>query len=284
MSKERHYRFHKYIAAMSPDCLRNRRHVPSRRKAMCPRNPFLPIAILCIVTGTGCTRHQARVPADAASILLFNGRGTAREDVAALEDLLKSKRLEYATANSSELNQMPAPQLEKSRLLIVPGGNFVEIGNGLTPEATANIHDAVHHGLNYLGICAGAFFAGDLSGHNSLNLTWGVRFRFYSLEDKGIRKAAIAIAVAGAPTRDQYWEDGPQFTGWGDVIGKYPDGTPAIVEGAFGSGWVILTGVHPEAPEHWQRGLNFALPAGVNTEFAGTLVRAALNRESLPHY
>lgn len=156
---------------------------------MCPRNPFLPIAILCIVTGTGCTRHQARVPADAASILLFNGRGTAREDVAALEDLLKSKRLEYATANSSELNQMPASQLEKSRLLIVPGGNFVEIGNGLTPEATANIHDAVHHGLNYLGICAGAFFAGDLSGYNSLNLTWGVRFRFYSLEDKGIRKS-----------------------------------------------------------------------------------------------
>jgi hypothetical protein len=39
-----------------------------------------------------------------------------------------------------------------------------------------------------------------------------------------------------------------QFTGWGAVIGKYPDGTPAIVEGTFGSGWVILTGVHPGGP------------------------------------
>ena len=32
------------------------------------------------------------------------------------------------------------------------------------------------------------------------------------------------------------------------MVGKYPDGTPAIVEGTFGNGWVILSGVHPEAP------------------------------------
>ena len=39
----------------------------------------------------------------------------------------------------------------------------------------------------------------------------------------------------GTPTLEQYWEDGPEFTGWGEVVGKYPDGTPAIVEG-FSSG------------------------------------------------
>jgi len=251
---------------------------------MCHLTWFLVIAIPCIVIGAACTRHQARLPADAASILLFNGRGTAGEDVRALEDLLKSQGLEYSTVTSSEMNQMPLSQLQKYRLLIVPGGNFVEIGDGLTMAATENIHNAVHHGLNYLGICAGAFFAGDLPGSNSLDLTSGVRFRFYSAEEKGVRKTAVAIAVAGGPTRYQYWEDGPQFTGWGDVIGKYPDGTPAIVEGTFGRGWVILTGVHPEAPQQWRQGLNFALPASLNIEFAGMLVRAALNRESVPHY
>lgn len=285
MLKSKHYRFHKYIAAMGEIACATGASVPSVWKRMYHLHPFLLLAVLCTVSGAACTSgHPARSGADAASILLFNGIGTAGEDVRALEDLLKSERLEYSTVNSSQLNQLTASQLAKYRLLIVPGGNFVEIGNGLTQAATANIHDAVHDGLNYLGICAGGFFAGDLSGYNNLNLTSGVRFRFYSAEEKGVRKTAVAIAVAGAPAREQYWEDGPQFTGWGNVIGKYPDGTPAIVEGTFGSGWVILTGVHPEAPENWRRGLNFALPASENTEFAARLVRAALNRESLPHY
>src|SRR5215472_5738428 len=155
-----HYRFHRYIAAISAIACATGARVPSSRKPMCHLNWFLVIAIPCIVIGAACTMHQARLPADAASILLFNGRGTAGEDVRALEDLLKSKRLEYSTVTSSEMNQMPASRLAKYRLLIVPGGNFVEIGNGLTKTATANIHNAVNDGLNYLGICAGAFFAG----------------------------------------------------------------------------------------------------------------------------
>jgi hypothetical protein len=55
-------------------------------------------------------------------------------------------------------------------LLIVPGGSFEDIGNGLTATTTSNIRKAVRGGLNYLGICAGAFFAGN-SPYNGLNLT-----------------------------------------------------------------------------------------------------------------
>ena len=73
------------------------------------------------------------------------------------------------------------------------------------------------------------------------------------------------------------------MTGWGDVVGKYPDGTRAVVEGESGNGWVILTGVHPEAPESWRRGMTFTTPARVSKAYAGTLVEAALDRTSLPH-
>ena len=170
-----------------------------------------------------------------------------------------------------------------SRLLIVPGGDFIAIGNSLTPGTTVNIHNAVQGGLNYLGICAGGFLAGHAS-YNSLNLTSGVRFDFYAAENRGIRKAAVAIAGVGTPPLDHYWEDGPQFSGWGAVVGKYPDGTPAIVEGASGKGWVILSGVHPEAPEHWRRGMTFTTPASVDNAYAGTLIEAALHRTWLPHY
>ena len=177
---------------------------------------------------------------------------------------------------------MGESQLRGYRLLIVPGGNYINIGNSVTSSTTANIRSAVQDGLNYLGICAGGFFAGN-SGYNGLNLTSGVRFGFYSAENRGIRKAAVAISGAGA-TLDQYWEDGPEFTGWGAVVGAYPDGTPAIVEGTFGSGWVILTGVHPEAPANWRSGMTFNTPASVDNAYAGTLIRAALNRVSLSHH
>src|SRR6266852_3422873 len=116
-----------------------------------------------------------------APILLFNGTGTSPSDVAAVETILNSNHLNYSTVNSSQLNEMGESQIRGYRLLIVPGGNFIDIRN------------AVQNGLNYLGICAGGFFAGN-SGYNSLNLTSGVRFSFYAAEGRGIRKAAVAIA------------------------------------------------------------------------------------------
>jgi glutamine amidotransferase-like uncharacterized protein len=178
---------------------------------------------------------------------------------------------------------MSGPQLKSYRLLIVPGGNFEEMGNRLSTTATTNVRTAVGAGLNFLGICAGAFLAGD-SPYNGLNLTTGVRFGFYSAEAQGTRRAAVEIAIAGSSPLVQYWEDGPQLTGWGDVVAKYPDGTPAIVEGKVGDGWVILTGTHPEAPESWRKGLHFADSATVSRQYAAALIDAALNRTALKHF
>ena len=178
---------------------------------------------------------------------------------------------------------MSESELKAYRVLLIPGGNFIELGNGLTPEATARIRTSVQGGLNYLGVCAGAFFAGN-SPYNGLNLTSGVRFPFYSAEDRGIHKAAVPITVPGSPAVDHYWEDGPQLTGWGRVLAKYPDGTAAVVQGAFGDGWVILTGTHPEAPEYWRHGLTFTTPASAANEYAMTLIDASVNRKALPHY
>jgi hypothetical protein len=95
-----------------------------------------------------------------APILLFNGTGTSPSDVAAVETILSSNHLNYSTVNSSQLNEMDESQIRGYRLLIVPGGNFVDIGNSLSSSTTANIRNAVQNGLNYLGICAGGFFAG----------------------------------------------------------------------------------------------------------------------------
>ena len=231
---------------------------------------------------TGCTASGEK--SSAPPILLFAGTGTSPEDVKSVEAVLRNSGLNYATRNSRELNGMDESQFRLYRLLIVPGGNFVDMGNSLTSRTAANIRAAVQNGLNYLGVCAGAFLAGKSGYYNGLNLTSGVTFHFYAAETRGIRKAAVPIAAAKGPTLEQYWEDGPELTGWGAVVGKYPNGTPAIVEGTFAGGWVILSGVHPEAPEHWRRGMSFTTPVGTDNSYAASLIRAALNRTALPHY
>jgi glutamine amidotransferase-like uncharacterized protein len=250
------------------------------KRGLCLTHAAL-LALLCFA-GTACDR-AARV--EPAPILLFAGNGTSTGDVAAVERILNNSHLQYATATSSQLNRMSASQLMAYRLVIVPGGNFMDMSASLTPETTASIREAVQHGVNYLGICAGAFLAGDGRGsYNGFDLTSGVRFGFYAAERRGIRKAAVAVTEVNGPAIEHYWEDGPELTGWGAVVAKYPDGTPAVVEGTSGQGWVILVGVHPEAPEAWRRGMSFTTPASDANAYAGTLVKAALTRTWLPHY
>lgn len=238
------------------------------------------IACLAFLVITAC---RPPTPGDAAPILLFIGNGTSPNDVRAVEAVLDRCRLNYATVDSQQMNGMSGQELLEHRLLIIPGGNYLTIASGLTPIAATNVHRAVDGGLNYLGICAGGLFAGNTTT-NSPNLTGGVRVGFYAVVNRGIHKAAVPITIAGSPTVEHYWEDGPQFTGWGEVVGKYPDGTPAIVQGECGKGWVVLCGVHPEAPDSWRRGLLFGSPANVANAYAGTLIDATLNGTRLAHY
>src|SRR5262249_51100266 len=117
-------------------------------------------AWLVLISSAFIACRARDVKSGTRNILLFNGTGTSPNDVAAVEAILKGNLLDHTTVNSSELNAMGESQIRAYRLLIVPGGNFVDIGHSLTPGTTANIRSAVQNGLNYLGICGGAFFAG----------------------------------------------------------------------------------------------------------------------------
>lgn len=220
---------------------------------------------------------------DNRPILIFNGTGASRNDVVAIGNILKENGFACDTADSNELNSIGKSDLAKRRLLIVPGGNYLVMGQHLTKETTQRVRNAVCRGLNYLGICAGGLLAGR-ADCNSFNLTSGVKFGFYSVVNRGIHKTVAPISWFGLPVTEHYWEDGPQFTGWGLVLGKYPDGTPAVVEDTCGKGYVLLCGVHPEAPESWRRGMNFTTPARVSKDDATKLISAALNGALLPHY
>lgn len=224
-------------------------------------------------------QHDAPPP-----ILLFAGTGTSAGDVGALETLLETAHLSYEKASSWELDHMSAAAMRAHRLVIVPGGNFEVMGKSLAPATSAKLRDAVRAGTSYLGICAGAFYAGN-SPFNGLDLTNGVRFRFYAAEARGIRKAAVRVSAQGEPPMDHYWEDGPDLEGWGTSVAEYMDGGIAAAEGRYGKGWVLLVGTHPEAPDSWRGDLAFKTPMKESREYAGRLIRAALEGSSLetPH-
>ena len=116
----------------------------------------------------------------------------------AVLDLLDRNQIRYDEANSAELNALDPAALRQQRLILVPGGNFIEMGAALTPQATANVRAAVRDGVNYLGICAGGFLAGKVGGHNSFDLTDGVRFGFYALSSKGVRSVMPSRRRAAA--------------------------------------------------------------------------------------
>jgi glutamine amidotransferase-like uncharacterized protein len=217
-------------------------------------------------------------------VLLYNGTGTSAPDVSALEAVLGTLGLGYVTANASQLEAMSEAQMGGYKLLIVPGGDSIVIGQNLSAGATATIHNAVaQYGLHYLGICAGAFFGG-YSIYNGVDLTSGAWFNFFADENKGIHQEAVEISLPSSAPLDVYWQDGPQLSGWGDVVAKYPDGTPAIVEGTSGNGFVVFTGVHLEAPAAWRAGMTFTTPLSADLAYAGTVIQAALAGTPLPHF
>jgi glutamine amidotransferase-like uncharacterized protein len=258
----------------------------SRHRILAVHKPF-PIACFILAIFTACGGRSSKSMAlddSTAPVLLFNGTGVSPNDVVAIETILETNHINYSTVTSSELNAMDQTQMMNYRLLIVPGGNFIEMGNHLTAQTAANIRSAVQAGLNYIGICAGAFLAGSSSYYNGFNLTSGVTFGFYSAEKKGVRKSAVAITSPGSPTLDQYWEDGPQLSGWGEVVAKYPDNTAAVAEGKCGNGFVILTGTHPEAPANWRGGMVFNTSVSDDNAYAARLIHAALNNVPLSHY
>lgn len=253
--------------------------VPAKSAATASDIAPTGISAAATATTTTTTTTTSAVP-----VLVYDGLGTSSTDVTAVEAIVTSMGLAYATANSTQLNAMSQSQLQAYKLFLMPGGNSITIGSYLTKNATATLHNAVSAGLNYLGICAGGFFGGFSAYNNFTNLTSGVWFSVYPNNGNGTGKTSVNTYFPNGSTLDVYWQDGPELGGWGNVVAKYPNGQPAITEGYLGTGFVLLSGVHYEAPSSWRTGMTFTTSLDVDLAYAKTLVNAALNRSPLPHF
>lgn len=277
------------------------------------RNAVWAFALAIAVTGS-VTRMfaisqcpvngQNQTPIASSGILLFNGTGTTNGtngDVQALESVITNNlKLDYDTVDSVCLDKMSVPNLAAYKLLIIPGGNSITIGNDISTTATGNIQTAVRDdGLHYLGVCAGAFLAswpGSPPQHNDIDLLDGIWFNLFTDSSCGAKSTLLVSETLSLPdgsTIDVYWEDGPYLTTqggtWGTVVAEYQNGQPAIIQGVAGKGWTLLQGVHPEAPRSWGCGKGCTCNFGNTTQaedfaYSATLISAALNGTELKHF
>ena len=261
----------------------------ARERRMISVVAFLAATFALGGCGGGSQTGQASAPLPPAipstePVLLYDGDGASSTDVAALEAILGNLSIGYTTVDSAHLTAMSEQQLGGYKLIMIPGGNSITIGQSLTAGTVSALRGAVQqYGVHYLGVCAGAFFGG-YSIYNGVDLTSGVAFNFYADESKGIHVEGVEISFPNNSSLEMYWQDGPELSGWGNVVGKFPDGTSAIVEGQSGNGFVIFTGVHPEAPASWLGSMTFTTPVSVDQSYAATVIQAALSGTPLPHY
>lgn len=220
--------------------------------------------------------------ATSATVLVYNGTGSSPTDVVALESILTAMGLKYDTANSAQMNAMSKATLTGYKLIVWPGGNSIDMGNSLTTNATALVKTAVsQYGVSYIGFCAGAFMAESSTLYNVFHLasTW---FDFYnaSLIDM------VWATFADGSRRDLVYWQGPYLSNFGSVIARYPNGQSAIAESKVGKGFVVLSGLHPEAPADWRYGFSSPDVDGVSADvtYAATLISAALTKTMLPHF
>ncbi len=200
-------------------------------------------------------------------------------DGGALKQLVCSLKLELATPiKRVDAKALVSTSWEKEiDLLIVPGGRDIFYHAALDGKGTEKIRRYVENGGNYLGICAGAYFACEsiefekggpieVCAERSLKFFPGIAKgpaygpNKYSCENaRGVEAASISWGSAQCPV---YFNGGCQFEErehypWVRTISRYldlPGQPPAMLEIEMGKGLVFLSGVHIEyAPRYLNR-------------------------------
>jgi glutamine amidotransferase-like uncharacterized protein len=229
------------------------------------------------------TQTPAPARSYTTAVLLYEGSGVSTSDAQSLEAILASAKISYTAVTSAQLNTMTAAQFASYGMFLVPGGTANTMSNSLTSSTIQLIQNAVSQdGMGYLGICAGAFLAGNYG-------SWGLAltsngFNYYVAESQGITEEAVQVSFPDGSQKGLIWYGGPKLDGFGSVVGKYPDGTIAIAQETSGKGFVLLSGVHPEAPASWRVGMTGADGTAEDFAYVVTLVQATLAHSPLPSF
>lgn len=206
-------------------------------------------------------------------IIVYADRGV---DAASLQNMLETLSEEVDLSSHSlicmDAQSVTMTSWEKdTALFVIPGGRDIYYHSALSGKGTEKIRRFVEDGGNYLGVCAGAYFAssfiefdkgGDLEicGKRHLEFFPGraigpaYAHKKYSYEDHTRYRGAEAALISWRGQEIfSYFNGGCRFDDEEfahiEVLGRYEhleSRPPAIVSCGIAKGKAILSGVHLE--------------------------------------
>jgi glutamine amidotransferase-like uncharacterized protein len=220
--------------------------------------------ILLVVCTTQCNGVQI------TDVALYSDNGCWDESLQALENMFAWMGYTVTQVDAAYINK----NIGTFKILCVPGGDMYQYSQDISAAGKENIRDFIRHGGAYIGICGGAYFAGEKVIWRGQQLsmtplglfsgmTQGPIDEIIPYPDCGMCKITI-IDSTHPITRSEpdslwvlyYW--GPALIPDQDaavtILGRYADSSePAMLAFEYGDGRVFIIGTHPEIEEDSER-------------------------------
>jgi glutamine amidotransferase-like uncharacterized protein len=225
------------------------------------------LCFILLMSFCSCQSEKDMSRSETGTVALYSDRGVWPQSVTAAERMFQWMGYDVARVDAEAVKD---GALKSFRLLCVPGGNMYNYAQDLTATGVEKIKDFVRQGGGYVGICGGAYFAGERvfwQGSQLPMLSLGL----FPGEARGAydeivpypdsTMCLIIIASTSHPIiqsePDSLWilyfwgpallpDDQAEVT----VLGIYDAiEQPALLATEYGHGRVFLIGTHPEIEE-----------------------------------
>jgi glutamine amidotransferase-like uncharacterized protein len=222
--------------------------------------------------------------------LVWGDDGACKEGcVTALADLAEIAGFDTIIVTRKNFSQR---LLDSAALWVQPGGDAIDVSKALKSKRLEMIRDFVYNGGSYLGICAGAFLADtwvdDKNTIPGLGIT-PVVTADYKKKEIGKKEMILDVYWNGI-MRKIYFSQGPTIKENSrgmdqiDIFAYYfrnEELAPAAWENSYGDGYVVVSGMHPEALPAWKKRLKQKDTDGDDSDLALELFdRAYKNRQA----
>jgi glutamine amidotransferase-like uncharacterized protein len=138
------------------------------------------------------------------------------------------------------------------------------------------LREWLHNGGRYLGICMGAYLAGEDPGWGLLPGDTAEYVGSRGATVRTTRDTVVGVRWRGHQ-RHMYFQDGPYFTldrrANAQVLATYEGGQPAALVAPYGAGRVGVVGPHPEADATWYAQYRLKNPDGLRFDLGNDLVQ-----------
>ncbi len=195
---------------------------------------------------------------NAETAVIFAGAGTCEGCASTVATLLQQRNYQVRLVNE---HQLDAEVLRQADLYVQPGGSddIMDTLSVLSAPQIQAIRDFVAQGGSYLGICAGAYLAGQYADQSAGIRAFGLVELAEIEQEIADDNQAQWISIVVPPnhqTTQVYYQAGPHFghqvPSTGKVTAVYAASKQIAARvSSFGQGKVGLIGPHYEADSDW---------------------------------